>query len=61
MPMSEAAQLRRKAALCRRAAGIPTKGSNLTNLLLLDIAKRLEREAAALENLEKKDATGSRG
>jgi hypothetical protein len=45
----QAAQLRQKAALCRRAASIPTEGSNQTNRLLLDLAERLEREAAALE------------
>ena len=47
--MSKAAQLRQKAALCRRAANIPTEGSSQTNRLLLDLAERLEREAAALE------------
>jgi hypothetical protein len=51
--MSKAAQLRQKAALCRRAASIPTEGSNHTNRLLLDIAERLEREAAALEHSKK--------
>jgi hypothetical protein len=51
--MSKVAQLRQKAALCRLAAGIPTEGSNYTNLLLLDIAERLEREAAALEHSKK--------
>ena len=49
MPVAKAAQLRRKAALCRRAASIPTEGSSQTNRLLLDLAERLEREAAALE------------
>jgi hypothetical protein len=47
--MSKADQLRRKAALWRRAASIPTEGSNQTNRLLLDLAEQLEREAAALE------------
>jgi len=51
-----AAQIRQKAALCRRAASIPTEGSNHTNILLLDIAERLDREAATLENSKRKDA-----
>jgi hypothetical protein len=58
MPKSKAAQLRRQAALCRRAASIPTEGSNHTNRLLLDIAERLEREAAALDKQEADSSGG---
>jgi hypothetical protein len=53
--MSKAAQLREKAALCRRAASVPTEGSNHTNVLLLYLAEQLEHEAAALEESEKED------
>jgi hypothetical protein len=51
--MSKAAQLRQKAALCRRAAAVPTQGSTSTNRLLLEIAEQLECEAAALEDSNK--------
>jgi len=53
MPKSQAAELRRKAELCRRAAAVPTQGSASTNRLLLEIAEQLEGEAAALENSDK--------
>jgi hypothetical protein len=53
--MSKAAQLRQKAALCRRAASVPTEGSRRTNVLLLYLAEQLEREAAALEESEQED------
>jgi hypothetical protein len=58
--MSKAAQLRRKAALCRRAAVVPTQGSANTNRLLLEIADKLEREAVALEH-SNKDTGGADG
>ena len=44
-----AAELREKAALCRRAASQSTNGGQLEDLLLLGIAADLERRAAALE------------
>ena len=47
--MSKVAQLRQKAALCRRAASVPTEGSHRTDRLLIKLAEELEREAAALE------------
>ena len=51
--MSKAAQLRQKAALCRRAASVHTEGSHRTDRLLIKLAEELEREAEALENSEK--------
>jgi len=42
-------ELRRKAALCRRAASISTSGSGRTDRILLALAERLEREAALRE------------
>jgi hypothetical protein len=49
--MSEAAQLRQKAARYRRAASIPTEGPHrlLIEGALIELAEYLEREAEALE------------
>jgi hypothetical protein len=47
--VSDARELRRKAALCRRAAGIRTEGGSRTDRRLLELAEELEREADALE------------
>ena len=46
---ARAQDLRRKAALARRAAGVSTSGSGNVDRLLLEFAGQLEREAAALE------------
>jgi hypothetical protein len=42
-------KLRRKAKLCRRAAGIPTQGGHNADDVLLTLAEELEREADELE------------
>ena len=42
-------ELRRKAALCRRAASIPTSGSGNADRILLGLAERLERDAVLRE------------
>ena len=42
-------ELRRKAALCRRAASISTSGSGRTDRILLALAEQLEREVALRE------------
>jgi hypothetical protein len=42
-------ELRRKAALCRRAASISTSGSGRTDRILLGLAEQLEHEAALRE------------
>jgi hypothetical protein len=57
--MSQAAQLRQKAALHRRAASIPTEGSHATDRLLIALAKDLEREAEALEAVGEEDTDQS--
>jgi hypothetical protein len=44
-----AASLRRKAKLCRRAAGVPTQGGHNADSILLTLADDLEREADQLE------------
>ena len=44
-------ELRRKAALCRRAASISTSGSGRTDPILLALAEQLEREVALVEQL----------
>jgi len=53
MPKSRAAELRRKARLCRRATAVPIQGAAGIDRLLLEIAEQLEREAEALENSHK--------
>jgi hypothetical protein len=47
--MTHADNLRRRADRARRAASHPTEGSNKTDRLLLEMAERLERDAAADE------------
>jgi len=42
-------EFRRKAALCRRAASIPTAGSGNADRILLGLAEQLERDAALRE------------
>jgi hypothetical protein len=42
-------ELRRKAALCRRVASIPTSGSGNADRILLGLAEQLERDAALRE------------
>jgi hypothetical protein len=47
--MSDARELRRKAALCRRAASITTEGGARTDRRLIELAEELEHEADALD------------
>ena len=44
-----ARELRKKAALARRAASVPTSGSARVDRVLVLLAERLEREASVLE------------
>ena len=44
-----AEELRRKAALCRRAAQIATEGGTRADRILLQLAERLDRQATELE------------
>jgi metal-dependent amidase/aminoacylase/carboxypeptidase family protein len=44
-----AQELRRKAAVARRAASVPTSGSGRVNRVLVVLAEQLERDAAILE------------
>jgi hypothetical protein len=50
--MAFADKLRRRAELLRRAASHPTQGGRNTDRLLLVVAERLEREAAAANEEE---------
>jgi len=52
--MSDARDLRRKAALCRRAAGIQTEGGSRTDRRLIELADALEREADMVEGSSRK-------
>ena len=47
--MNDTRDLRRKAALCRRAASIQTEGGGRTDRRLIALAEELEREADAIE------------
>jgi hypothetical protein len=47
--MSDAVELRRKAALYRRIARIPTSGGGSADRVLLQLADRLDDEAATAE------------
>jgi hypothetical protein len=47
--VSRIAELRNKAALCRRAASVPTSGGHHEDRVLLAVATELEREAEALD------------
>ena len=42
-------ELRRKAALCRRAAAVPTSGAQSVDRILVALAERLERDALSRE------------
>ena len=46
---AQAQELRRKAALARKAASIPTSGSGRVDRVLIMLAERLELEASVLE------------
>ena len=50
-------ELRRKAALCRRAASVPTSGSGNADRILLALAEQLERDAALRERQLQKDVS----
>jgi len=50
--MSRIADLRQRAALCRRAAQVHTEGGRREDRVLLIIAAELEREAAELAKSE---------
>jgi len=47
--MSDAIELRKKAILFRRIAGITTSGGSSADRVLLHLAERLDHEAAASE------------
>jgi hypothetical protein len=50
-------ELRKKAALCRRAASIPTSGSSNADRILVALAERLERDADLRERQLQEDAS----
>ena len=47
--MERVQELRREAALCRRAAGLPTSGASDIDRILVELAEKFERQAAARE------------
>ena len=53
--MDRAADLRLRAGLYKRLAGIRTSGGHSTDLLLLGLADELDREAAELEDQSPRD------
>jgi len=54
---SKVRELRRKAALCRRAASIPTSGSSNADRILVALAEQLEHDAALRERQLQKDVS----
>ena len=66
-PMSDAAlELRRKAAMCRRLASIPTNGGSRADRRLITLAELLEHQARQIEEawlvetVERSSVTGAR-
>jgi hypothetical protein len=55
--VAQVREFRRKAALCRRAASIPTSGSGNADRILLALAEQLERDAALHERQLQKDVS----
>jgi hypothetical protein len=47
--VAQVRELRRKAALCRRAAGIPTAGAGNADRILMALAEQLEHDALLRE------------
>jgi hypothetical protein len=59
--VAQVRELRRKAALCRRAANIPTSGSSNADRILMALAEQLEHDAALRERQLQKDASDPPG
>jgi hypothetical protein len=55
--VAQVRELRRKAALCRRAATIPTSGSSNADRILMALAEQLEHDAALCERQLRKDVS----
>jgi hypothetical protein len=55
--VAQVRELRRKAALCRRAASIPTSGSGNADRILLALAEQLEHDAALRERQLQADSS----
>jgi hypothetical protein len=55
--VAQVRELRRKAALYRRAASIPTSGSANADRILVGLAEQLERDAALREQQLQGDAS----
>lgn len=55
--MTQGQELRQRAALCRRAASIPTSGSAHADHILVLLAEQLERDASLLEKQSRSDSS----
>jgi hypothetical protein len=53
-------ELRRKAALCRRSANVPTSGSGNADRILMALAEQLEHDAALRERQLQEDVSNFR-
>ena len=51
--VARAQELRRKAALARQAASVPTSGSGGVDRVLVVLAEKLERDASILEQVRR--------
>jgi hypothetical protein len=54
-----ASELRRKAAMYRHAASVPTNGGNGTDRGLLILAEQLEHEAGVIEDVQRSIAASA--
>ncbi|MDB5410298.1 MAG: hypothetical protein JWL84_5210 [Rhodospirillales bacterium] len=59
--MKRTDELRKKAALCRQTASVPTNGSTSADRVLIRLAETLEHEAATIERLFTRDRPGVAG
>jgi hypothetical protein len=51
--VARAQELRRRAALARQAASVPTSGSGRVDRVLVVLAEQLDRDASVLEQVRK--------
>jgi hypothetical protein len=61
MAMKRTDELRKKAALCRQTASVPTNGSTSANRVLIKLAEALEHEAAVIERQSSRDRPSPEG
>jgi hypothetical protein len=61
MAMKRTDELRKKAALFRQTASVPTNGSTSADRVLIKLAEALEHEAAVIERQDARHTPSSEG